>query len=137
MIKYIIPFGCDCYVAFTLDELKLRQFSLPFDFIYSDLNMIKESLETNFKEFLKETNYAKYQRKGCVNKYFKKKFPHFNMLDKSFYETMKKRINRFKFIIKTKEKKLFIHIYAKYKKSYIDLLENIISRNSNNFEILV
>jgi hypothetical protein len=99
--------------------------------------MIKECLETNFKELLNSNNYKEYKRKGCINKYFKKKFPHFNMLDKSFYEIMKKRINRFNFIIKSNEKKLFIHIYAKYKKSYIDQLENIINKHSNNFEILV
>lgn len=137
MIKYIIPFGCDCYVAITLDELKLRQFSLPFDFIYSDLNMIKESLETNFKEFLNKENYIKYQSKGCINKYFKKKFPHYNMLIGETYNNLKNRINKIKYIIKSEELKLFVHIFSKFSLQYVNTLSEIISNYSNNFKILV
>ena len=51
MINYIIPFGSDCYAAITIETLKLRIRSLPFDYIYSDINMLKDCLENNFINF--------------------------------------------------------------------------------------
>ena len=136
MIKYIIPLGADCYSAITLDELNLRKISLPFDYIYSDIKMIKDCIENNFSNFLNLSNYKNFGRRGCINKFYKKKFPHFNMFDIEMKQKMMKRIEKFKNILKSKEKKLFVHIIGIYNKHYIAEIIDLLDKYSNNYELL-
>lgn len=139
MINYIIPFGSDCYAAITIETLKLRIRSLPFDYIYSDINMLKDCLENNFINFLDEKNYIAYKSngKGCINNYYRKKFPHFNMLNDDFRNTMIKRTELFNKILSYKDKKLFVHICSDFNIKYIEELNNLITKYSNNYELLV
>ena len=57
--KYIyIPFGYNCFIASKLKEYQLRAFSLPFDWIFSNLQMMEHILSDNFyifsyKKFIK------------------------------------------------------------------------------------
>jgi hypothetical protein len=52
-----IPLGLDCSLAYQLDEMNLRKFALPFDWIYTKnlLDIIK-LITNNFSNFLPETN---------------------------------------------------------------------------------
>ena len=136
MIKYIIPIGADCYSAISLDELNLRKISLPFDYIYSDMNMIRDCIENNFEKFIDINNYKISGRRGCVNRFYKKKFPHFNMFEQEVMNKMKKRINKFYYILNSNEKKLFVHVIAIFNENYLSNIINILNNYSNNYNLL-
>ncbi len=54
--REIIPLGCDCHPAYTLQKLNIRKTSLPFDWLNCDpikgLLFVHDNVETNFKYFL-------------------------------------------------------------------------------------
>lgn len=54
----IIPIGCDCHPAYTLQSLNIRVNSFPFDWLNNDpiagLDFARENFEDNFKFFLKD-----------------------------------------------------------------------------------
>jgi hypothetical protein len=138
MIKYIIPFGYNCYPSIILQELNLRFFSLPFDFIYSNISMIEDCLENNFSDFLDIKNYINYKTKGCINTYYKNKLPHFNMINLEFNSIMRRRINRLYNILKCNDKKLFFMISdGKTDSDETNRLINIINKQTNNYSLLI
>jgi hypothetical protein len=52
-----IPLGLDCSLAYQLDMMKLRNFALPFDWIYTkNLSDIIKLITNNFSNFLPESN---------------------------------------------------------------------------------
>ena len=137
MINYIIPIGSDCRIAQSLDRLNLRKTSLPFDYIYSDIEMIGDCLDNNFENFLKKDNYIKYKKLGCINKFYKKKYPHFNMLNDKIIETMQRRINRFENLFKSENLKLFVHISGMYKEKHILKINDFLKNRTTNYMLLV
>ena len=52
----IIPIGCDCHPAYTLQKLNIRKHSLPFDWLNTDplrgLEFVTNNLATSFSGFL-------------------------------------------------------------------------------------
>ena len=56
-----IAFGHRCSAAAILDRCQLAAESLPFDSIVSKLGVIRDCLETDFKEFLNVHNYTTIQ----------------------------------------------------------------------------
>ena len=52
-----ISIGSYCVVANILKMYNLKDASYPFDWIFSNLNMVIDCLENNFKSFLDKTNY--------------------------------------------------------------------------------
>lgn len=54
-----IPFGHRCSSRGILDRCHLGNQSLPFDSLVCQLNVIKDCLQNNFKEFLDINNYTK------------------------------------------------------------------------------
>gem|GEM_PF-1099358 len=59
----IIPIGNDCHPAYMLGKLKLRNDSLPFDWLYTTpifgIKYVLQNMNNNFKNFLSEL---------CINK---------------------------------------------------------------------
>ena len=136
MIKHIIPIGADCYSALILEEMNLRKISLPFDYIYSDIKMIKDCLNNDFVEFLNKNNYKDHGSKGCVNKFYKKKFPHFRLTEDKLNQKMYERKEKFKNILKSNENKLFVHVIALYNQEYLDNLLDFLNNITTNFNLL-
>ena len=56
--KTIIPLGCDCHPAYTLQSLNIRKQSLPFDWLNTNpvkgLAYVIDNIEKGFKGFLSE-----------------------------------------------------------------------------------
>ena len=53
-----IPFGSDCSIAYHLQQLNLRQYAFPFDWILSDIPNIIKCLKNNFSNFI-DIDYLK------------------------------------------------------------------------------
>lgn len=53
----VIPIGCDCHPAYTLQKLNLRKQSLPFDWLNTNpilgLSFVLKNMQTDFSGFLK------------------------------------------------------------------------------------
>lgn len=56
--KIYIPFGNDCAVAYQLEKLGIRNTSLPFDWIKSDLEGLIQCVDDDFAHFCEETNFS-------------------------------------------------------------------------------
>jgi len=51
-IYHICSFGVNCHIASIIKELGWKKASYPFDWIFSDLNMVLDCLQDRFKKFL-------------------------------------------------------------------------------------
>ena len=49
---YIISLGCACNTSLYLKKMGLKKFSLPYDWIFSNLDMIEHTVKDEFKSFL-------------------------------------------------------------------------------------
>ncbi len=62
-MRIYIPLGSICSVAFNLQNLKLRDFALPFDWVKIEkLDYISDVLENNFKDFLNVRQISESQK---------------------------------------------------------------------------
>lgn len=98
--KEIIPIGCDCHPAYTLQKLNIRKRSLPFDWLNTDplrgLKFVTENIETNFSDFL--IGLHKNERGHVVSKRFSySEFMHEKKLIENEEDKIKfsRRINKF------------------------------------------
>lgn len=111
--RIYVPIGTDCGVAGTLNNNKLRLFSLPFDWVVT-YNGVTDIIKSNFKNFLlpdKKSNIS------CHTLFVHHKFPRDN-------EMMCRRITRFIDLLKNEEKELvfirrghFIHHHGEVEKN--------------------
>ena len=98
-----ISLGADCGTANTLNKLKLRTCSLPFDWVvtYEGITTI---IDNDFINYLPKNYDNKYEKlnKNSGTLFLHNTFPH-------DIETMNKRIARFKELLETsKEKIIFV-----------------------------
>lgn len=122
----IIPVGIGCTVSFHLKKNGLREYSLPFDWIYGiTINKAYSLIESSFQGFLDKDNLKFSYICGIHNVYsntelninFVHDFPQnpsskINISDQVFAEVKRKydrRIKRLYEILNTKKKILFIH----------------------------
>jgi len=103
--KKIIPIGCDCHPAYTLQKLNIRKLSLPFDWLNTDpikgLKFVYENLENNFIYFIEDLKVN--SRNHIVSKkYPYAEFMHEKNLIKNKSDRIKfeRRINRLKLLLK-------------------------------------
>ena len=109
---YIVPIGCDCHPAHSLDILGLRKVSLPFDWIDIDplktIEYVADNINNKFVDFLKDT---KTNEDGhfISGKYPFALFLHEKQLDSAeSVDKFKRRSNRFLKIIEN-ENVIFLH----------------------------
>lgn len=59
--KYVFSIGYRCSAAGILKRLQLKTESYPFDWLVSRLPIIEHCIDTDFREFLEESNYEYLQ----------------------------------------------------------------------------
>ena len=103
--RAIIPLGCDCHPAHTLQKLNIRKTSLPFDWLNNDpiksLLFVSENLDNNFNDFL--DNLYRNSRGYIVSERFPyAEFIHEDNLIENNLDRKKflRRIERFKKLLK-------------------------------------
>ncbi|MEN3322523.1 DUF1796 family putative cysteine peptidase [Mariniflexile soesokkakense] len=146
--KAIIPIGCDCHPAYVLYKTKLRDESLPFDWLDIEpllaMQYVYEMLRDSFRFFLADLS------KNEEGKVYSKKYPealfyHFDDLQTNiqFQNKIKLRINRL--VHKTKYRPCcFLHNTTsevfKTEKSVVDYMisvKNFITLLKPNDELLI
>ena len=97
----IIPIGCDCHPAYTLQKLNIRKKSLPFDWLNTDsikgLKFVSENLKNNFIDFLSKL-YINTRGHIVSEKYPYAEFIHEKKLikKKSDKDKFQRRVDRLK-----------------------------------------
>lgn len=127
MTQYIV-FGWDCRVAEILNRGGLREFSLPFDFMFAFPCHIKDSLDKDFSDWLdpehltvldhheghKSTKHSLYDSHteifnrntnySAVHAFFN----HHDLSDPKDIEIFKRRISRYRKIMASDENVVFV-----------------------------
>lgn len=145
--KYICSIGSLCHPASFLKQNKLKLQSFPFDWIFSDINIICACLEDNFKEYLNKDNYIKldYNENKCGHKLFHRKmFNHHNpLLKQEDYEYFKRCIVRFRKLLSKKEPKIFLLFLSNRDEVELEVLgelirlDSLLKQKTENYKILV
>lgn len=163
--KYFCSLGLMCHTARMMQRLHIKTESYPFDWVFSDDKIIIDAIEDDFKKFMDPTYYiepkTKFTERQCGHSiYHPDFFFHKNPKNKYDYDYYERCITRFRKMIKSSEKKLFIHMYTPQNTTHpMDVynmlnvntkeqiinelknrgrnLNNILSKHTNNYTLLV
>lgn len=115
--------GSFCYSAQLLRRNNLREESNPFDWLFSSIDMVKHCIEDDFKSFLDKSYYHTVgphegstkircnHRLYSLNADYNPVFNHHNPLENDDdYQHFVRSIDRFKKILKSDDKKVFVYI---------------------------
>lgn len=104
--------GLNCFSASLIKRHGFKLSSYPFDWIFSNPNMIIHCLEDNFKIFLDKNYYKALFGKRCGHNYYHPiLFNHHTPLTKEDYNYYCRCVERFNILLKSNSKKLFIMSY--------------------------
>ena len=141
-INYVCSLGSLCHSAEIIKQNGLKVCSYPFDWIFSDYNIVMHSIRNDFKIFLDKSFYMSISDKKCGHSYYiHHMFNHRNPLkDENDYNYYIRCVNRFKYLLQCKESKLFIMMFVNdehdchsdnFKKNIIHFNEKFSSYTSN------
>ena len=143
-INYVCSLGTRCHVAQILKNNNLKKCSYPFDWIFSDPDIVKHCIEDKFNIFLDKTYYIKLKEKMCGHSYYHPKmFNHHNPLNTNDYDYYKRCVERFTQLLQYKENKLFIMMFVNTKNFEETLKKKVIEFNDkfskfvSNYKLLV
>lgn len=133
-IKYVCSLGSLCQSSQILKNNKLKKCSYPFDWIFSNCDIIIHCIENNFDIFLDKSYYISISKNQCGHSYYNNKmFNHYNPLNnKNDYNYYIRCVNRFKQLLKYEEHKLFIMIFVNMD-NINENLNNLIINFNNKF----
>jgi beta-1,4-mannosyl-glycoprotein beta-1,4-N-acetylglucosaminyltransferase len=146
LVQYIVSLGTHCYTSWLLEQMNLRKYSLPFDYVFSDLGIISDCVDNNFSAFLDKTKYVKIDDEGrCGHKFYSKEFNlpiifnHHNVTEPDSYDHFVRSVERFRKILRNEGHKLFLCVTndARTDDGKIKLLSDAISSQTNNCRIIV
>lgn len=115
--KYFCSLGSLCHVARMMQRIHVKNVSYPFDWCFTDENIVIDCLNDNFNKFLDQKYYQdvvhKFHERTCGHSlYHEDLFFHKNPRNKDDYEYYKRCVDRFNQMLKSWEKKLFIFMYS-------------------------
>jgi hypothetical protein len=134
--------GTLCHSSQLLKRNKFKKDSYPFDWIFSDCDIILHCIRDNFKIFLDKSYYIKINHMKCGHSYYHEKmFNHHNPLDKD-YNYFVRCVERFRSLLKSKKHKLFIMMYVNMNESKEEInktieFNNSFSKYTSNYTLLI
>lgn len=107
---YVVPFCHRCSSALACKYANIRNFSLPFDWVYPLYpNKIKKVLQNNFDDYIPDVH------NNIFNNKYDFTLHHFNPDINTGIDQYKRRINKFNEILnETNKKKYFVYINEDY-----------------------
>jgi hypothetical protein len=144
-IKFVCSLGSLCQSSQILKQNNLKKCSFPFDWIFSNCDIILDCLENNFKIFLDKSYYIDISKNKCGHsKYNPQMFFHHNpLIDENHYNYFVRCVRRFKKLLLLEENKLFIMTFVNMDNIDENLKNNIINFNNKfkkytkNYKLLV
>jgi len=156
-INYVCSIGSFCHTASYLKDNKLRYCAYPFDNITSAPEMVTDCLRDDFKLFLDKTRYeeiicwdgsissnhklyGKFSHSIGLNKetHFNLTFRHNNITTDNDYNSFKRRIERFRMLLKKEEPKLFLLFSqdTEFTKKEMNELNDMLKTKTTNYQIM-
>lgn len=144
-INYASSLGSLCHSSQILKRNNIKKCSYPFDWIFSDCDIVIDCIEDNFNIFLDKSYYINISKTQCGHsKYNNKMFNHRNPLNNiNDYNYYIRCVNRFKNLLQKKEHKLFIITFINMnnidENSKLKIIEfnNKFSKYTYNYKLLV
>lgn len=151
MASYICSLGSHCQTANTLKKLSLKKNSYPFDWIFSNPEMVTSCIEDDFTCFLDKSQHISRGPNLSGHKIYGNIFNHHNITKEEDYLYFTRCVNRFKQLLKKDEDKIFFMILPwglpeikeineqnnlKYQES-IEKLNDILKKKTSNFKLLI
>lgn len=150
LIHHVVSLGDHCLTSALLKKYGLKQYSLPFDWIFSNLETVLDCIEDDFAKFLDEkylvtglnpgnhlaTQHLYYEQKFNVDKFM---FNHMAVTVPENRQYILRTVDRFRKLLKSSEPKLFLHI-AKPDKQINEKFERCISlleKMTSNFHLII
>ena len=147
IFNHVCSLGTLCHPAMIQKRLQLRTCSYPFDWVFSNMDVIRECLEDDFKTFLDKSCYINKGHKQCGHtKYHPKMFNHRNPLrhlrDYEYYERC---VDRFRALLQVTEPKLFImmmhnltpDVITEELKTRVIEFNKVLGEHTSNYTLLV
>jgi hypothetical protein len=138
--------GFHCQASKILIRNNLKIESYPFDWMFSNINIIKDCIEDNFKKLLDQKYYIDYHNKfynnNCGHSLYKNNlFPHRDMRVKHNHEYLKRCVDRFNCLCKSNKEKIFLItiIHSSLITNINDNLNNLkklLGKKTTNFKIV-
>lgn len=144
-INHVCSIGPLCRSSKLIKTSKLKLESYPFDWIFSNLDMIQHCIKDNFKIFLDKQYYTrnindKNKKTKQVHIYYYPNkttmFNHRNPLINDHYDYYIRCVNRFKMLLGNKNNKLFIYFGSIDENKIIEFNNNL-KKYTCNYRILV
>ena len=116
-IRHFISLGTLCHPARMLQRIHVKNVSYPFDWMFTDENVIIDILNDDFTKFMDKSYYGdvkhKFSERTCGHSlYHEDFFFHKNPRNEDDYLYYQRCINRFKGMLRDPGEKLFIMMYA-------------------------
>lgn len=123
VIHDTISLGISCFSAQFLKKYSLRSCSYPFDWVFSNPDMIIDCLSDKFNKFLDKKYYKQYgdhhkcshqvydHTNGSLDFYMPPMFFHHNPLDDNDYQYYVRCVGRLLNVLKRDTNKLFLITY--------------------------
>jgi hypothetical protein len=143
-INNVCSLGTLCHTATLLKRNNLKISSYPFDWIFSNINIIIDCIEDDFNSFLDKKYYKNHTNGRCSHlKYIKDMFRHYNPINEEHYNYYIRCVNRFRELLMSEETKLFIIFYPNYNNKEVNSikdnlvkLDNLLKMKTKNYKIL-
>ena len=145
-INYVCSLGSLCHSSQILKRNNYKFCSYPFDWIFSNYDIIIHCIEDDFKFFLDKSYYINISESKCGHSKYNDIFNHHNpLINIDHYNYYIRCVNRFKDLLKKQEHKLFIMTFVNEEyNSHSDNFSQIIidfnskfSNYTSNYTLLV
>jgi hypothetical protein len=144
-INYTCSLGPLCHSSQILKQNNLKLCSYPFDWIFSNCDIIIHCIEDNFNIFLDKSYYLNISESICGHsKYGDRMFNHRNpLINIDHYNYYVRCVDRFKILLQKQEHKLFIMMFVNMNNIDENIQNNIIdfnnkfSKYTSNYTLLV
>lgn len=116
-IQHFISLGTLCHPARMLQRIHVKNVSYPFDWMFTDENVVIDILNDDFNKFMDKSYYGdvknKFSERTCGHSlYHEDFFFHKNPRNEDDYLYYQRCINRFKGMLRDPGEKLFIMMYS-------------------------
>jgi hypothetical protein len=144
-INYFCSLGFLCHSSYLLKRNNFKKCSYPFDWIYSQPNMIIDCIEDGFSKFLNKSYYtSNTETHGGHSLYGELMFAHHNpSKNEKDYEYFVRCVSRFKSLLTYSQPKLFSIFYVNLSSINADVRNQVIEFNNKlknyttNYTLLV
>jgi len=137
-INYTCSLGALCFSSQLLKRNHLKLCSYPFDWIFSNADMILHCIEDDFKAFLDKSYYISPREGVCKHTYYYANttmFNHHNPILEKDYTYFERCISRFKTLLQCDGHKLFV-MESEIAKHGVILFNNNLATHVSNYTLL-